>query len=63
MPVSGGVSSQPQNSVEILRNFNSTSKRAIWVAQELDDGEMDGSDDEINKDELQQQGASSLGAV
>ena len=63
MPVSGGVSSRPQNSADILSNVNSTYRVAPRVAQELDDGAMDGSDDEMNEDELQEQEVSYLDAV
>ena len=63
MPLLGGVSSRLQNLIEILRNGNLTSRVAPRVAQVLDDGEMDNSDNEINEDELQDQEASCLDAV
>ena len=63
MRVSGGVYSRPQNSTEILRNGNSTSRAQPRVSQELDYGEMDDSIDEMSIDELQEQEVSCLSAV
>lgn len=52
MSISGGISSRPQNSDEILSNGNLIIRVAPRVVQELEDGEMDDSDNEIHEDEL-----------
>ena len=63
VPISGGISSRPQNSAEISSNANLVIREAPRVANELEDGEMDDSDDEMHEDELQAQEVDYLDAV